>query len=255
MMRKYLIWFLIGPLVIALGIFGWQYMRNRSLEQLQKTLAANKAQEQQPYLPPAEQQQLSPEVQNRQTLSEAIKRFRAAKSLRVKLTQPTSQGVVTGELEYVKPMRLHATLNTPDKQILEMIIIGETVYVRTGKDTWEMSNDAFAKDYGRSFFATMFITDDTLASFGIADDAPITLKQDPSKCVNYTTQYKQNDKMMGIQFCINANKDITIIKIQTVNGETTSEYRDYNSLFMIERPRMPLLQPKMPGQESTSTGA
>ena len=224
-------------------------MRNRSLEQMQKTLEANKAQEQQPYLPPAEQQQVSPEVLNRQTLSEAIKRFREAKSFRVKLTQPTTQGIVTGELEYVKPLRLHATLNTPDKQVLEMIIIGETVYVRTGKETWEMSNDAFVKDYGRSFFATMLITDDTLASFGIADDAPITLKQDPSKCVNYTTQYKLDDKLKNIQFCVNANKDITIIKIQTANGETVSEYRDYNSMFLIERPRMPLLQPR----EVTST--
>ncbi|MHB8831293.1 MAG: hypothetical protein ACYC44_04230, partial [Patescibacteria group bacterium] len=105
MMRKYLIWFLIGPLVIALGIFGWQYMRNRSLEQMQKNLEANKAQEQQPYLPPADQQQVSPEVLNKQTLSEAIKRFREAKSFRVKLTQPTTQGIVTGELEYVKPLR------------------------------------------------------------------------------------------------------------------------------------------------------
>lgn len=254
-MRKYLIWFLIGPLVIALGIFGWRYMRNRSLEQMQQTLEANKAQEQQPYLPPSGQEQLSPDVLNRQNLAEAVKRFRESKSFRVKLTQPTTQGVVTGELEYVKPLRLHATLNTPDKQVLEMVIIGETVYVRTGNDTWEMSNDAFAKDYGRSFFATMLISDDTLASFGVADDAPITVKQDPSKCTNYTTQYKQDDKMKGIQFCVNTNKDITIMKIQTTNGETTSEYRDYNSMFLIERPRMPLLQPRVPGQTTTSTAS
>ncbi|MHB8831445.1 MAG: hypothetical protein ACYC44_05030 [Patescibacteria group bacterium] len=69
-----------------------------------------------------------------------------------------------------------------------------------------MSNDAFAKDYGRSFFATMLITDNTLASFGIADDAPITLKQDPNKCVNYTTQYKLDDKLKNIQFCVNAKR-------------------------------------------------
>jgi len=100
----------------------------------------------------------------------------------------------------------------------------------------------------------MLIADDTLASFGIADDAPIAAKQDGSKCKNYTTQYTLKEKLKVIQFCIDANNDIIVMKVQTETGETTSEYRDYNSMFLIERPRMPLLQPRVPGQ-STSTGA
>ncbi|MHB8831444.1 MAG: hypothetical protein ACYC44_05025 [Patescibacteria group bacterium] len=39
------------------------------------------------------------------------------------------------------------------------------------------------------------------------------------------------------------------MKIQTTNGETVSEYKDYNLMFLIERPRMPFLQPR----EVTST--
>lgn len=250
-MRKYLIWFLIGPIIVALGLWGWHYMRTKSLEEKSKVTAQNQSQ---PYLPPEETQKTDQATLNRQALEQAVKNFRASKTFRASISQPTVQGTVTGEVEYVKPMRLHAILTPPDKQILELLIIGGTVYVRTGKETWEMTNNAFAKTYGQAFFSSMLASDDTLASFGIADDATIVVKNDNGKrCKLYQTQYKQEDKDLSIQFCLNSDGQIGYMVTETKDGTVTAVYKDYNAMFLIERPRMPLLQPAIPGATTTTT--
>lgn len=249
-MRKYLIWFLIGPIIVALGFWGWHYMRTRSLEEKSKTLAQNAPS---PYLPPEVGQVTDQAVINRKALELAVKNFRASKTFRASISQPTAEGIVTGEVKYVKPLRLHAVLTPPDKKILEMIIIGGTVYVRTGAETWEMTNNAFAKTYGQAFFSSMLASDDTLASFGVADDAAISVKTDNiKKCKLYQMQYKQEDKDLSIQFCVNNVSQIISMITETKDGTVTANYKDFNAMFLIERPRMPLLQPTMPGA-STST--
>lgn len=253
MMRKYLIWFLVGPIIVALGIWGWKYMRQRSLDQ--KNVLASQNQNL-PYLPPEGGEKLDQSVVNRQILEQAVKSFRMAKSFRASISQPTEQGNVTGELEYVKPLRLHAVLTPPDKQILEMTIIGATVYYRTGKETWEMTNNAFAKSFGQAFFTSMLASDDTLASFGVEADAQITVQTDAAKkCKNYKTKYKQDDKYFEIQFCLNGDNQIASMTTETKEGKIVADYKDYNALFLIERPRMPLLEPRKPGEvlETSST--
>jgi hypothetical protein len=255
MMRKYLIWFLVGPLIVVMGLLGWNYMRDRSLAQKAR---ANTQQVSgpQPYLPPEDETPPDPETLKRLTLVQAIERFRSAKSFRVNLKQPLSEGTLQGQLEYVRPLRLHAALTYKDSQNWDLIIIGETVYVRTGEDSWEMSNVAFAKDFGRQFFSSMLLSEGTLASFGVADDALIATQEDRAKkCTIFKTQYlDQEKKAHDIQFCVNANKDVIYIKTQTDQGLIESEYRDFNAMFLIERPRLPLLQPRRPEiQEPTAT--
>lgn len=251
MMRKYLVWLIAGPIIVALGFWGWNYMRSRSLAEKSKIANQNQVM---PYLPPEQTSETDPNVLNRQTLDEAIKNFRAAKSFRASISQPTAQGALTGEIEYVKPLRLHAMLTEADNQISELIIIGGTVYVRTGKNTWEMSNDAFAKSFGQTFFTSMLVSDNTLASFGIEDNASITVKADNSKhCKNYSTQYKEEDKSYSIQFCVNDQKQIVSMVTENKDGSMTTNYKDYNALFLIERPMMPLLEPRKPGETVTTT--
>jgi hypothetical protein len=251
MMRKYLIWFIAGPIIVALGFWGWHYMRNRSLEESAKLASQNQAQ---PYLPPDESPKPDQDTLNRQNLEQGIKNFRAAKSFRASISQPTAQGVITGEIEYVKPLRLHAVLTEADQQVSELIIIGGTVYVRKSKNTWEMSNNAFAKGFGQTFFSSMLVSDDTLASFGIEDNESITVKDDNSKhCKNYSTMYKQEEKKFNIQFCLNDQNQIVNMVTENEDGSMTASYKDFNALFLIERPMMPLLEPRKPGEMATST--
>ena len=256
MMRKYLIWFLVGPLIVVMGLLGWNYMRDRSLAQKARA-DTQQVSGPQPYLPPEVETPTDPETLKRLALAEAIERFRSAKSFRASINQPLPEGALQGQLEYVRPLRLHAQLTYQDTQKWDLIIIGETVYVRTGEDSWEMSDVAFAKDFGRQFFASMLLSEGTLASFGVADDAPIATQDDRAKrCTLYKTRYiNQDEKTFDIQFCVNANKDIVYIKNQTDQGVIESEYRDFNAMFLIERPRLPLLQPRQPEvQEQAATG-
>lgn len=251
-MRKYLVWLIAGPIIVALGFWGWNYMRSRSLDEKAKSLIQN---QNMPYLPPEQTvANVDPNVLNRQTLEEAVRNFRAAKSFRASISQPIAQGTLTGEIEYVKPLRLHAILTEPDKQISELIIIGGTVYVRMGAQKWEMSNNAFAKSFGQTFFTSMLVSDNTLASFGIEDNAAIAVKSDGSKhCKNYSTQYKQEDKSYSIQFCLNDQKQIVYMVTENKEGTMTTNYKDFNALFLIERPMMPLLEPRKPGETATTT--
>lgn len=255
MMRKYLIWFLVGPLIVALGFLGWNYMRDRSLAQKAKA-DTQQASGPQPYLPPEDETPPDPEALKRSALTQAIERFRSAKSFRVNIKQPLSEGTLQGQLEYVRPLRLHALLTYQANQKWDLIIIGETVYVRTGEDTWEMSDVAFAKDFGRQFFASMLLSEGTLASFGVADDTAIETQDDRAKrCTLYKTRYLDQDKKpFDIQFCVNASQDIVYIKTQTEQGLVESEYRDFNAMFLIERPRLPLLQPRQPDVQTATTG-
>ncbi|MDD2785685.1 MAG: hypothetical protein PHS79_02200 [Patescibacteria group bacterium] len=253
MMRKYLIWLVAGPVIVLGALLGWNYMHKQALAQ--KALADAQAAElkDMPFLPSDAVAEVDKDMQNRQVLANAIKKFRAAKSFRTSITQTSANGTITGVIEYIKPLRLHAVLKTDDKKTLELIIVGETVYVRTSTNSWEMSNDAFAKDFGRSFFASMLITDDSISSFGIADDAPITLQANTQKrCTAFKTQYKQDDKMLDMSFCIDSTGSIAGMTTKVKDGEIDSSYTDYNDLFSIERPMMPLLTPDKPGA-ATST--
>ncbi len=249
-LKKYLIWLIIGPLVVALGLLSWQYMRHRALTDKQNELAELSGP--QPFLYDGDQQNQDPEVVKKMILAEAIKNFRTAKSFRVNIKQSIEGQEVTGQLEYVKPLRLRASLVLPDNQYFDTIIIGETVYLRKGLDQWEMSDNAFAKDFGLKFFASMLTSDDTPASFGIPDNASIDIKEDlANKCTLYKTQYHSNDTPYDIQFCIDENLQIVSIKTTIENGEVLSEYQDYNALFLIERPRLPWLELRSPELEST----
>lgn len=249
--RKYLIWLIVGPLVVALGLLSWQYMRHKALTDGQNRQNDNSGP--QPFLYEDDQQEADPEAVKKMILAEAVKKFRTAKSFRVKIRQNIEGQEVTGQLEYVKPLRLRASLVLPDNQYFDTIIIGETVYVRQGLDQWEMTDNSFAKDFGLKFFASMLTSDDTPASFGIPDDAAIETKEDlAKKCTLYKTQYISNDNRYDIQFCIDDNRQIVSIKTALPEGEVMSEYQDYNALFLIERPRLPWLELRSPELEAAS---
>lgn len=253
MMRKYLIWFLAGPLIVALAIFGWNYMRNKSLSR--EATSKQPQNDNLAYLPPEENTAKDEQTLAREELTRAINRFRESKSFKVTMVQPTSGGKVTGRLEYIKPLRLSAELDLPDKTKMGLIIIGETAYIRTGDDTWEMTDHAYAKQFGRDFFTTMLISEKGLGSFGIAEDAAIQKKFDNLKrCTKYKTIYKgEEDKDYDIEFCLTEKGEFASVAMQTKEGEIKSEYKDFNGLFLIERPRLPLLQPRNPLESVTTT--
>lgn len=234
-----------------MGLLSWQYMRNKALFDNQNRQAENSGP--QPFIFEDNQQNQDPEALKKLILTKAVKKFRTAKSFRVKIKQNIEDQEVTGQLEYVKPLRLRASMVLPENQLFDTIIIGETVYVRQGPDQWEMTDNSFAKDFGLKFFASMLTSDETPASFGIPEDAVIETKEDLSKkCTLYKTQYILDDNQYDIQFCINDDQQIVSIKTTLPKGEVLSEYQDYDALFLIERPRLPWLELRSPELEAMS---
>lgn len=243
----YLLLLPAAAFVIVVGVGFWKQ------EQLKKSSPDPTKQEvvavdgDQPYLyPDVQESPDSPEAQRR-LLDQALMNFRAAKAFRATVTNTDSEGSTTGKIEYVKPLRLHATLSMPGSQEFDMIAIGQTVYLKQDKTSWGMVRDESARNFAEEFFTSVLKSEPTLASFGVPDGAPLEIEKDTSKkCTKYKTQYQTEKGFYGIDFCINEKTEIAYIRTQTQTGEVFNEYADYNSMLIIERPVLPLLEYRIP---------
>ena len=229
-------------IVVGLGLF----FKDRIISRDAQTAMTQNDNQEMPYIYPDEDGE-QVELSDKDKLLNAIKKFRTAKSLKLKLVQKTSEGDVNGELDYVRPLRMRASFKMPNSQNLDTIIVGGTVYVRIQDDVWEMTDNAFLKQFSQDFFASMLTTEASLSSFSVPEDAPISVEKNRSKkCTSYNTKYSSDDGQRDISFCINEDNEIQMITQQTKDGEVTMEYSDYNTLFHIERPMLPLLTPTLP---------
>ncbi len=203
--------------------------------------------QEQPYLPKDLSDDKNSDAFKRSQLDLAVKKFHLAKSFKAKITKEDAKGTTTGDLEYIKPLRLRASLKTSDNQELGMVAIGSTVYIQADKTKWVIQNDETAKSFAEDFFASMVSSDDSLASFGVPTDAPIQISyEEISQCDLFKTKYKLNDALYDISFCVNSKPEIQYVQMQTNDGQLKTVYSNYNDLLVIERPVLPLLEPKLP---------
>ena len=252
MPKKYY-YLLIIPIIsfiIVVGLGIWSLSKKNTSPPNSHTTGASGAM--QPYLYP-EDEVLDTTAQKKALLNEAIKRFRNAKTFRANIIQTQGKTKQTGTLEYVKPLRLHVTMEAQDKSKLESIIVGETAYVFDKDNKWKMTNDKNIKDFGHKLLEAYLTKDETLASFGVDTDAQIDIQDNKSKeCTEFRAPYKTDQGTFELVICVNENKDISFINMQTQDGALLIEYKDYNALFNIERPMLPLLEPRF--ELATSTG-
>ncbi|MFA6446854.1 MAG: hypothetical protein WCW31_01190 [Patescibacteria group bacterium] len=206
--------------------------------------------QEQPYLPKDLSDDKNSDAFKRSQLDLAVKNFHAAKSFKAKITKEDSKGTTTGNLEYIKPLRLRATLKTSDNQELGMVAIGSTVYIQADKTKWVIQNDLTAKSFAEEFFASMVSNDDSLLSFGVPADAPMRISyEEIAQCNLFKTKYKLSDALYDIGFCVNSKPEIQYVQMQTNDGQLKTEYSNYNDLLIIERPVLPLLEPKKPTEK------
>jgi hypothetical protein len=195
-----------------------------------------------PYIHPTDEPDPNSREYKIGTLKEAVKSFRNAKTFKATISEDMPEGKMKGELAYMAPLRLQAALTIDNKISFEMIIVGETAYAKMPNDSWKMTNDEVIKNFGRDFLQTLLNKDESLASFGIENESSIEIKENVREdCVEYRAQYALEEEMHNIVLCVDKNGLIKFIKKQHPDGEGLTYYKDYNALFTIERPSLPIL--------------
>ncbi len=221
--------------VVAVGF--WQAKKDTSIAN--QNLAEDG---EQPYIHPVTE----PDPNSREfkitVLKDAVEKFRNVKTFRATMTEDMAEGKMQSELSYMAPLRLQAVVSVGKQVAFEMIIVGETAYAKMPDDDWKMTNDEVIKKFGRNFFETILNKDETLASFGIENESAIEIKENIKEdCVEYRAQYTVEEEVFDITLCVDKSGVIKFIKKQHPEGESLTYYRDYNVLFTIERPMLPIL--------------
>jgi len=244
-MRQKYYYLLLVPVIAFIAVVSYGYWKQQHPVQAKKQAPRTTVTGEMPYLPP-DDAAANPDQVKRQNLDTAILNFRQAVTFKAKITINAANGATAGQVDYVKPLRMHAQLTLPSNQQMDMIAIGQTVYLKQDKDTWGMISDASAKIFATDFFASVLKTDSTLASFGVTRDASIQIENDlGKKCTRYATKYQSDKNLLDIDFCVNDKNQLAYIKMQTSDGDITTEYSNFNDVFIIERPMLPLLEHRL----------
>lgn len=179
-------------------------------------------------------------------LKKAVENFRKAKTFKATIKENRDEGNLTSEIAYVKPLRLQAMMSLNSETAFEIIIVGETAYARYPEDDWKMTNDKVIREFGRKFFEQMLSQDTSVSSFGIAEDAKFDIREKAiDECLNFSTFYEQEGNNYPISLCVNDENELVKIAKSDDEGEVTTEIKEYNKFFNIERPMLPLLERTM----------
>jgi len=236
-------YFLLIPLLAFITVVGAGFWYVNRGSNASNTLADDNLPR--PYIYEPEQTDPDSYESRMERLTKAVKRFREAKSFNATVVE-LKDGGMSSELSYVKPLRLKANISVDGKPAFEMIIVGETSYARYPEDEWKMTNDETIRAFGRTFFESMITADATLQSFGIEPETSFDIKNNAKDdCLQFSAMYKAEESNYPISFCIDETNNIVKLSKTDKDGEVISTYRDYNALFNIERPVLPLLDPTL----------
>ncbi len=246
-MNKKYYWLLAVPVVALLVVVGIGVWRNWSRTGKENKPAANQYRAEQPWLYPEQEVDKNSDQARMANLNASIKNFRAATSFRSVIHRPFEGSQLTAQVEYAKPLRMHVLMQIEDKKgSTELIIVGETIYMKDENGNWKIVNDETVRQFGRDFFAGMLATEQTLTSFGVPENASMTYEQNSDKdCLEAKTQYQAEDGMRDISFCFNDKNELVYVWIQAKDGDVLTEYQDFNQLITVERPPLPLLERRL----------
>ncbi len=246
MSKKY--YYLLAIPVIAFAVVLGVGLWKTSQQTKGKTGDTNTEQTgEQPWLYPEKTDSEDADQAKRASLIASIDNYREATSFRSTIWRPYNGDEMRGNVEYVKPLRMHALLSLPkNKQETELIFVGETSYLKDTDGSWKIVNDSELKQFGRDFFTGMLMAGKGLASFGVPDDASIYYTNNREKdCTEAKTQYQEEKGLKDISFCFNEKNVLVYVWMQTSDGEVLTEYSDFNALLSVERPPLPLLEHRL----------
>ncbi|MCR4278409.1 MAG: hypothetical protein NUV81_00705 [bacterium] len=189
------------------------------------------------YLP--EQKTVSEDVQSARELQTILKNFQNAKSFRSHVSIKLPDQTTEGDIEVSKPARFHGSMDVSG-QTLDVIGVEDILYVKNPDGIWiPVKSEQLATQLQQAF---------SIVSNGSTDEVNIlpagtTVSKQKSRsdvsCITYHAEYTDsdgNDTTMDI--CATDGFPVRIDLVRA-DGTIQSDYKDFNTVIVIERPTIP----------------
>lgn len=163
--------------------------------------------------------------------------FHGAKSFKAKFTLPTAQGIVKGDLSYLKPDRFRGTMQMGMGDITDMILVAENCYMRVGSNPWvDISGSKVAKQTIENMRTA--VQGNKVLDQSEVDNLEIVSKRwdQLRSCDMFAVRLKDSKPDLPvINLCVQDGYPL-FLEVDTPNGVMHVDYYNYSSVFLIERP-------------------
>ncbi|MBI5654686.1 hypothetical protein HZC53_03480 [Candidatus Uhrbacteria bacterium] len=163
--------------------------------------------------------------------------FHNAKSFKAKFTLPTSQGIVKGDLSYLKPDRFRGTMQMDKGDITDMILVADNCYMRVGNNPWvDISGSKVAKQTIENM-RTAVQGNKVLDQSEVENLEIVSKRWDQLRsCDMFAVRLKDSTPDLPvINLCVQDGYPL-FLEVDTPNGVMHVDYYNYSSVFLIERP-------------------
>lgn len=173
----------------------------------------------------------------KQELAQALTRFTGLKSFRARVRMTSSQGEITGTLEFARPNRFRGSLKAGEAAANDIIVVERDLYMRLPPLPWlKLSDTEGGKKMADRMQSTMNgeLSIDKL----VVDENLVVEKSrdDTRGCDQYATMMKDAQRTdIPVTICI-VDGLPKYADIKAKQGDAHVEYYDYNAMFLIERP-------------------
>ncbi|MSR85068.1 hypothetical protein EXS71_01335 [Candidatus Uhrbacteria bacterium] len=171
-------------------------------------------------------------------LKQVMKNLLQVRSFRASMSVPSTDGTLTGEIEFVRQGGLHGTLNLPGQITSEVYLLGQDIFFRTGTSTWI---NLSAKPEGKKaaeLFQSAFSLNADETSIPISNSARVLgISDDPQGCKLYTITQSKSDGSGPQQSQICVKNDLPVyLKAPGDQGIVQVSYRDFNTDIKLNPP-------------------
>jgi len=191
------------------------------------------------YLP--DRKEISEEDQNMQEFLTILDHFQNAKSFRSHVSIKLPDQTTEGDIEVSKPGRFHGSMDVSG-QTLDVIGVENILYVKNPDGIWiPVKSEQLATQLQQAF--SIVSNGSTNGTDLLPPGTTVSKKQtkSDSACTTYYAEFIDdagNDTT--IDLCA---KDEYPVRIDLVraDGSVQSDYKDFNSVIVIERPTIPAI--------------
>lgn len=177
-------------------------------------------------------------------INRSLGTLRHARAFHVDIARSEGGQSFNGKIDYMRPFRMSAEMRFDQEEPLKTVIVGKTVYIESGPESWQMSDQADLRQFGEAFFKEMSEGPVTIAEYGIiADVEPKISNNKKEGCTEY--QFERSNPSGTVNFCIDQAENIRFIHVQEKSASTKMTFSRLNDFLIIERPALPLLERKI----------
>ena len=173
-------------------------------------------------------------------LRQVIKNLLQIRSFRASMIIPSSDGTVSGEIEFVRQVGLRGSLSLPGAISSEVYLMGQTIYFRSGTSSWINLSTKPEGQKAAELFQSAFSLNAEESSLPISDRAQIlATSDDPLGCKLYTLTQPKSVGSGNQQSQICVKNDLPVyLKAPGDQGVVQVTYRDFNADIPLHPPEV-----------------